>query len=334
MKIVVRIPNWIGDAILARPALDSLAAHFPDAEIAVAAAGWVRDLFGDEGGRPRILNLNGSGSPRDMKAAEALRAERFDLGILFTNSFGSALQFRKAGIPARWGYGRDGRGFLLTRAVRPPDPQAEPRHQVHYYLDLLGRLGIPAIAPSLRLGLSAAEREEAQRRLRELGAGDGRPLVVFNPGASYGPAKRWPAERFAVLAEHLRRARGARIVLTGSAGESAVTAEIASRMDEPPIDLAGRTTLRGLLGIIGEASLFVTNDSGPMHMANALRVPVVAIFGPTEPRATGPFHFPATVLRKDAPCGPCLYRTCPFDHRCMLAITAEEAFEACLAHLG
>lgn len=334
MKIVVRIPNWIGDAILARPALDSLAARYPEADIAIAAAGWVRDLFGGEGGRFRLLSLDGSGSTRDIKASAALRAERFDLGLLLTNSFGSALQLRQAGIPERWGYGRDGRGFLLTRAVKPPDPQTQPRHQVHYYLDLLKKLGLPTLPPSLRLDLSEAERDQARRRLEEMGAGDGRPLVILNPGASYGPAKRWPAERFAALAGLLVRGRRARILLTGSPAEAAVTAEVASLMDEPAIDGAGRTTLRELLGLISRAALFVSNDSGPMHMANALRVPVVAVFGPTEPRATGPFHVPSTVLHKEAPCGPCLYRVCPFDHRCLRAITAEEAYEACLAHLG
>ncbi|MDD8025256.1 MAG: lipopolysaccharide heptosyltransferase II [Acidobacteriota bacterium] len=326
MKIVVRIPNWVGDAILARPALDSLAAHFPGAEIVVAAADWVRDLFGREEGGPRVLTLDGKGS------ADALRAEAFDLGLLFTNSFGTALQFRKAGIPERWGYRRDGRGFLLTKGVKPPDSQAEPRHHIHYYLDLLNKLGLPTLEPELRFRLAPNERREAKALLRAQGAGDGRPLVVLNPGASYGPAKRWPAERFAALAGLLRR-REARIVLTGSAEEAALTAEIAAALDEPPIDLAGRTTLRSLLGIIGEAALFVTNDTGPMHLANALRVPVVAIFGPTEPRATAPFHPPATVLKKDAPCGPCLYRTCPFDHRCLRSISAEEAFQACLAYL-
>jgi heptosyltransferase-2 len=334
MKIVVRIPNWIGDAILARPALDSLAAHFPGADIAVAAGGWVRDLFGTEEGGPRVLTINGGKTRSELRtAAEVLRAEAFDLGLLFTNSFGSALQFRRAGIPERWGFRRDGRGLLLTRGVKPPDPQAEPRHQIYYYLDLLRKLGLPTIEPELRFSLSPAEKLAAKARLRELGADDGRPLVILNPGAAYGPAKRWPAERYAALAGLLVRGRNARILLTGSADESALTAEIAASLDEPPIDLAGRTTLRGLLALIGEAALFVTNDTGPMHMANALRIPVVAVFGPTEPRATAPFHAPAAVLKKDAPCGPCLYRSCPFDHRCMTAITAEEAYRAGLAFL-
>lgn len=332
MKIVVRIPNWIGDAILARPALDSLAARYPEAEIVIAAGEWVRDLFGSE---YHVLTIDGGKTRRGLgSAAEVLRAEAFDIGILFTNSFGSALLLRKAGIRERWGYRRDGRSFLLTRGVKPPDPQAEPRHHVHYYLDLVRELGIPPVNPVLRFVLTPAERAEAKARLRELGAEQGRPLVILNPGASYGSAKRWPAERFAALAGRLRRSVNARFVLTGSAEEAPLTAEIAASLEEPAIDLAGRTTLRGLLGIMAEAALFVTNDTGPMHMANALRVPVVAVFGPTEPRATAPFHTPSVVLKKDAPCGPCLYRDCPFDHRCMRAITAEEAAAACLTFFG
>lgn len=334
MKIVVRFPNWVGDAILARPALDSLAARYPEAEIVIAAGEWVRDLFGAEPGGFRVLAIDGGRTRRGLAAAaEALRAEAFDIGLLFTNSFGSALLLRKAGIPERWGYRRDGRSVLLTRGVKPPDPQAEPRHHVHYYLDLVQALGFPPVDPVLKLTPTPAERAEAKARLREQGAEEGRPLVILNPGAAFGPAKRWPAERFAALAGRLRHAAGARIVLTGSAEEAPLTAEIAAGLEEPPIDLAGRTTLRGLLGIMAEASLFVTNDTGPMHMANALRVPVVAVFGPTEPRATAPFHPPSVVLKKDAPCGPCLYRTCPFDHRCLKAITAEEALTAGLAFL-
>ena len=157
MKIVVRIPNWIGDAILARPALDSLAAHFPGADIAVAAGGWVRDLFGAEEGGPRVLTLNGGQNRSELRtAAEVLRAEAFDLGLLFTNSFGSALQFRKAGIPERWGYRRDGRGFPADprrQAARSPG-RAPP--SALYYLDLLAKLGLPTLEPELRFRLSPA----------------------------------------------------------------------------------------------------------------------------------------------------------------------------------
>jgi heptosyltransferase-2 len=161
-----------------------------------------------------------------------------------------------------------------------------------------------------------------------------RLLAVFNPGASYGPAKRWPADRFAALADRLAAERNAQVILTGAAGEADIAAAVAAAMKTKPINLAGRTTLRRLLAVIAEAALFVTNDTGPMHMANALRVPIVAVFGPTEPVATAPFHQPARVLKKEAPCWPCLYRQCPFDHRCMTAITPDEAFAACAETLG
>jgi heptosyltransferase-2 len=335
VKIVVRAPNWVGDAILALPAVDSLAAHFPGAEITIAAADWVREIFAPEPGRRAVLALPPVKSLSGLNAAAGLlRDGGFDLAVLLTNSLGSALPFAKARIPERWGYRRDGRGPLLTRAVKPPDPQAEPRHHLYYYLDLLTGLGLATVAPDLRLRVPDEERAAARAALAAEGLEAGRRLAVFNPGASYGPAKRWPAERFAALADRLAAEKGVRVVLTGAANEAGIVAEVAAAMKTRPLNLAGRTTLRRLLAVIAEAALFVSNDTGPMHMANALRVPVVAVFGPTEPRATAPFHPPAWVLKKDAPCGPCLYRKCPFDHRCMTAIGPDEAFAACAEALG
>ncbi len=330
MKIVVRAPNWVGDAILALPAVDSLAAHFPDAEITIAAGDWVREIFVPESGRRAVLALPAAKSLSGLKAAaEILREQKFDLAVLLTNSFGSTLPFYRARVPERWGYRRDGRGPLLTRGVKPPDPQAEPRHHLYYYLELLSRLGIETVSPDLRLRVPDDEREAARAALKSEGLDPHRRLAVFNPGASYGPAKRWPAERFAALADRLAGEKNVQVVLTGAAGEADIAAAVAAAMKTRPVNLAGRTTLRRLLAVIVEAAVFVTNDTGPMHMANALRVPIVAVFGPTEPKATAPFHPPAWVLKKDAPCWPCLYRKCPFDHRCMTAITPDEAFAAC-----
>jgi heptosyltransferase-2 len=335
VKIVVRAPNWVGDAILALPAVDSLAAHFPGAEITIAAPDWVREIFAPENGRRAVLSLPLARSLSGLKtSAETLRREKFDLAVLLTNSFGSALPFYRARIPERWGYRRDGRGPLLTRSVKPPDPQAEPRHHLYYYLELLSRLGIETVTPDLRLRVPDDERAAARAALASEGVDRSKPLAVFNPGASYGPAKRWPADRFAALADRLAAEKNVQVVLTGAAGEADIAAAVAAAMKTNPVSLAGRTTLRRLLAVIAEAALFVTNDTGPMHMANALRVPIVAVFGPTEPKATAPFHPPAIVLKKDAPCWPCLYRKCPFDHRCMTSITADEAFAACAEALG
>lgn len=335
MKIVVRAPNWVGDAILALPAVGSLRAAFPDADLTLAAGDWVRDIFIPEDERTHVLSLNGAKSPKALRAdAEALREGSFDLGILFTNSFGSALPFYKARIPERWGYQRDGRGFLLTKSAAPPDPQAAPRHHVYYYLELLEKLGIKTIAPDLRLRVPDEERAAARSWLAGLGFDPRQPLVILNPGSSYGPSKRWPPARFAALGRLLQGRQKVQVAVTGSPDEAGMAAEIAAGMDKPPFDLVGKTSLLRLLAVIEQAAVFVTNDTGPMHMANALRIPVVAVFGPTEPLATAPFHPPSTVLKKDVPCWPCLYRECPFDHRCLTSITAEDAFAACAAYLG
>jgi heptosyltransferase-2 len=164
--------------------------------------------------------------------------------------------------------------------------------------------------------------------MAEAGRDACRPLVVLNPGAAYGPAKRWPAERFAALAHLFQARKNAEILLVGAAGETDIAASIASGLERKPLDFTGKTSLRQLMGLISLGRVFVTNDTGPMHIAGALGVPVVAIFGPTDPKATGPSRKPSVVLKKDAPCWPCTYRFCPYDHRCMTGIGPEEVFSA------
>jgi heptosyltransferase-2 len=334
MKIVVRIPNWIGDVLFALPALDSLKAAYPDAEIWLAADAWVEDLFAEGEFAGRIIPLPSLRRSRSLRAAaKALKARRFDAGLLLTNSFSSALLFAAAQIPERWGYRRDGRGPLLTRSVAPKAEDA-PSHMVQYYLRLLEGLGLKTLPPEIKLSVSAEAEERARAALAELGANPKRPLAILNPGAAYGPAKRWPASRFAEVGRLLQDRKNTGLVLTGAPGDAAAAAEIAAALSEKPINLVGKTTLRELLGIIGRAAVFVTNDTGPMHMANALRVPVVGIFGPTDPRVTAPFHPPATVIKKeDIPCWPCSNKECPFDHRCMLRISSPEVFEAAAGYL-
>jgi heptosyltransferase-2 len=153
-------------------------------------------------------------------------------------------------------------------------------------------------------------------------------LVILSPGASYGPAKRWPACRFAELAGLVQKRKGAEILIIGSADETEVAESISSSMEKKPAILTGQTSLPRLLGLISQAALFISNDSGPMHMANALRVPVVGIFGPTDPEVTGPFEQPSRFVKKEVPCWPCAYRKCPYDRRCMMNISAEDVFRA------
>ena len=331
MKILVRVPNWIGDCVLAQPAIETIAANFPGAELWLSAAEWVKDIFSADSRIAGILPLLPKNDVRGTReAARNLKARGFETGILLTNSFGSALLFSLARIPRRWGYAADGRRLLLTKAVRNNNRDT-PRHQVHYYLDLLSGLGLRPHPPALRLAVPEEKKDQARRLLEEMGAHPQQPLLVLSPGAAYGPAKRWPASRFAELASLFQKRKGAAVVLIGSAAESDLATEISSALDPKPLDLTGRTTLPQLMAIVSRAHLFISNDSGPMHLANALRVPVVGIFGPTNPAVTGPFEQPSAVVKTDVPCWPCSYRQCPYDHRCMTRIEPEEVYGAAQA---
>ena len=328
MKLVVRMPNWIGDAVMALPVLGSLAASGPDIEVWAAGEPWVADLLSPELGVRGVLTLPRTRGFREFKAAAAaLKAHRFDAVLLLTNSFGSALPFRLAGIPGRWGYSRDARGPLLTRRVRVKET-IEPRHQRDYYLDLLAGLGFAAAFSGSGLKVTPEERAAAERMLDDAGRDRSRPLVILNPGAAYGPAKRWPADRFAALGRLFQSRANAEVLIVGSSGDRAIADAVAAGLERPALNFAGRTSLRELAALISLGRLFVTNDTGPMHIADALATPILAVFGPTDHVATGPGRARSAIMKKDVPCGPCLYRKCPYDHRCMTGIGPEEAFEA------
>jgi len=329
MKIIVRAPNWIGDAIMSLPVISDLHQNFPKAEIWIAATGWVKDLYLGYDYIKDIVSVPAKQGARDLKlTAERIKEQNFDIGLLLTNSYVSARLFHMARIPERWGYNRDGRYFLLTKKI-PAHKIDGKRHHVHYYLDLISRLGLKVNKPKLRLPLKKSELHNAKILLRSAGIALDNPIVMLNPGAFYGEAKQWPPSRFAVLAQMLHEKTNADIAIVGSPDERSLAEEISSQLHRKPALLTGKTSLRQLASIIQLASLFVSNDSGPMHLANALKTPVVAIFGPTDPRITGPFQAPSAIVRKEAPCWPCLYRKCPYDHRCMLSIQPNDVFEAC-----
>jgi len=328
-KIVIRAPNWIGDSILALPAMADLKRNFPESEIWVAANEWVSDLFRMEEYFEGIVPLPEQNSLKNFNlSSRKLREFDFDLGILLTNSFGSALLFYLARIPQRWGYNRDSRGFLLTRGA-PVQNRANRSHQVHYYLDLLSGLGLKNYATELNLSLDQRKLAEIKEWLESLNIDTKKPLVIINPGSFYGPAKRWPASKYSDLASLLQEKNNAQILIIGSETEIPLAEHIATDMRVKPFILAGQTSLAQLAAVISFSNIFISNDSGPMHLANALKIPVIAIFGPTEPLRTGPYQDPYIVFHKGAACWPCSYRECPFDHRCMMSITAQEVFEAC-----
>jgi lipopolysaccharide heptosyltransferase II len=329
MKIVVRTPNWIGDVLFSLPAVESLRANFPDAEVHLAGPEWLRDLLAGTPWAGGILPLPPSGGHRSRKAAvDRFRSQHFDAGLLLTNSWASAWLLAAAKIPERWGYARDARGTLLTKRVRPPKTAPAP-HMVYYYLHLLEGLGLRTLPPEIKLAVGDGERAAARRKLASRGVDPNKKISLLAPGAAYGPAKRWPGPKFAELARLLHDFASAEVVIVGTADDGAFLKDVPGSASDAAVSLAGDTTLRELLAVMSLASVVISNDSGPMHMANALRVPVVGIFGPTDPRVTAPFHPPSTVVKKDGiACWPCLYRTCPVDHRCMTGIAASDVFDA------
>lgn len=314
----MRATNWIGDAVMSLPALRAIREIFAHAHIVVLAKPWVGDLYARETAIDGVIPY--SGSRREIAAR--LRAQRFDAAILLQNAFDAALVTWMAGIPVRIGYRRDARGPLLTHAIPVPEPGDLPRHERFYYLELLRRAGLMERFPNsdaIRLDGVHEARAEGRRRLEELGVAG--PVVGISPGAAFGSAKRWPAVRFMEVA----RAFPA-VALFGSAGERELCEEIAANVPGA-LNLAGRTTLREFIDLTAACRLFVTNDSGAMHLASALAVPTVTIFGATDDTTTGPTGPLARIVREHAECAPCLLRECPIDHRCMTRVTPERVIQ-------
>lgn len=317
-RIVIRMPNWLGDAVMAIPAAAAVRAAYPSAHLAIAAIPAVAPMFAE----------HTAVAPQQIvvvdKATElaALRREVFDTILLMPNSFRSAWVAKRSGIPNRWGYSAGVRGPFLTRAVaRPP----RDVHQSEYYGHLVRGFGIDVGAAAPSIEAVPATRARAAKRLENLG----RPLVGFAPGAAYGHAKRWPPERVAEVVTKLVRGRGAACVLVGAASDREAGRAVESSL--PPgvgvLNLIGRTDLRLLIGILAHCDAFVSNDSGGMHLAAAAGISVTAIFGPTNERATAPIGNHDVIL-SPVFCRPCMLRECPIDHRCMRRISAEEVLRS------
>jgi heptosyltransferase-2 len=333
-KILVRGTNWIGDAVMTLPAIRAIRHYCPDAHISLLVKPWVAEIFRGNRDIDEIILYEEEYSriKGKLRLAWMLRQKRFDAAILLQNAFDAALITWLAGIPERVGYNRDMRGPLLTVAV-PVNHSPRKKHQVYYYLNLIRSAGIGAEDTFPYLSLNDQEREDARRLLLSSPVSDVTSHTIgINPGAAYGPAKRWPAERFALLTDMIIRELQGQVILFGGPAEVPVADEITALVRQDTshiINLAGKTTIRELAALISECDAFVTNDSGPMHMASALLTPMVAIFGSTDVKSTGPVGEGHRVITKNLPCSPCLKRECPEGHlRCMTAITSEEVFSS------
>ncbi|MBI4476519.1 MAG: lipopolysaccharide heptosyltransferase II, partial [Acidobacteria bacterium] len=333
MRLLVVAPNWLGDAVMAIPVVHELRRHDAAAEIVVAARPHVASIFEHVDGVNRVIATPDRAWRNGDRRGEIeqLREVRADVALLLPNSFRSAWTVWKADVPERWGYRRDLRGRLLTKAVDPP---RKGLHQAEYYLELLRRLGWPAGSPHPVLHVGEAMREQGRELLRAAGWDTVMPLVGIAPGAAYGSAKRWPLGHVARLVELLHNQTSAIGVLFASPQETEIVAAIERELrgTRRAVNLAGRTDLRQLMAAASWCRTFVSNDSGAMHIASALGLPVIAVFGPTREYETGPLSAGAgapgsVVLTNPVWCRPCMLRACPIDHRCMTGITPERVLE-------
>ena len=339
-RLLIRGTNWVGDSVMAIPALREVRQLLPRAHITLLVLPWVGDIYQ---GSPWVdavwlYDREGrhAGTAGRLRLVRELARGGFDAALLLQNAFEAALLTRLARIPLRAGYRRDGRGWLLTHAVSI-DPRLKARHQTCYYLDLVERLAgrtrsldTPSPPPhrtTPELPLPPEARAQARRQLKEEGIRFKGKVIGVHPGAAFGSAKRWIGDRYAQVLDRLILTQGTEAILFGSRQERPIAESICRHMSSRPLVLSGRTRLSELIAMIACCDLFITNDSGPMHLAAALGIPTLALFGSTDQVATGPLGPAAVVLNKNVECSPCLLRECPIDHRCMTRITVEEVFQ-------
>lgn len=357
-RVLIRGVNWLGDAVMTTPALGRLREKFPGARITILTPDKMRELWP---GHPAV-NETIPFSPDEnvFAVAKKLRDEKFDLAVVFPNSPRSALELWLAKIPGRVGYARPWRNFFLTRTVAPRDDSVKMRkksaaeikrlianaspsainpfhplsHQIHDYLHLVAALGAnpEPLAPQLFVARQEIEAVKKKFGIEQMT----QPIFGLNPGAEYGPAKRWPAEKFIAAAREISKRTNCCWLIFGGQNDAVIAGEIARQLSVPNLrlhDLAGKTSLRELMALLAGCRLLLTNDTGPMHVAAALGTPVVVPFGSTSPALTGPGLPGDTrhrLIKPTAPCSPCFLRECPVDFRCMNGISVERIVAAVL----
>ncbi len=323
------MPNWVGDLVMATPVLTDLRNHYPEAHITAMCRAPYGDLLKEDPDIDELFCFSKASSfgrrLETRSIIEKLRKGKYDLGILLTHSLSSAWWFWQGKVKKRIGYVGNGRGILLSRSV--PVPQTiHKQHLVLTYKMLLTELGIPLSTTAPRLQLAEKEVDLARTLLEQHGVTESSLIVGINPGATYGSAKCWLPERFRQVTERLLEKEDLYIVYFGDQGAASLVKEICQGLPPRVVNLAGLTSMRELAALISLSDVLLTNDSGPMHIADALQTPVVALFGSTDEVVTGPYR-QGVVIHKHVECSPCYQRTCPIDFRCMKSIETDEVME-------
>ena len=334
-NIIVRMPNWLGDAVMATPVITDLRNQWPKATITAMCQAGVATLLR---GNPHLNEIFSFSKPNEFLHRQQrrnliarLRQGKYDLGILLPNSFSSAWWFWRGGVRTRVGFASDGRSFLMTHAPAFP-PERGQEHLVRTYKRLLEPLGIPASNTPPRLYVTESERSAAKAIFRQHQIPEGASIVGINPGAAFGSAKCWLPERFREVIAHLATRPNTYVVCFADAAGADLVHGICQGMPSQVIDLAAATSLRELIALIEQCTVFLTNDSGPMHIAAALKTPLVALFGSTNDIATGPYGH-GEIIHKHVECSPCYRRICPIDFRCMTRITSDEVYATLMHYL-
>jgi len=329
------MPNWLGDAVMATPILKDVREKWPEASITVMCQGGVGSLLI---GNPYLNEIFTFTRPNEFlrrqekrDLIERLRQGKYDLGILLPNSFSSAWWLWRGHVKERIGFAADWRRFLLSKALPFPKERGE-EHLVTTYKRLLEPLGISISESNPELFVTQEERAAALQLLEQHHVPKAGTVIGINPGAAYGSAKCWLPDRFRKVIEKLLEDPNIYVICFGDQAGASLVHEICEGFSQRVINLAGITSLRELLALIQRCNVFLTNDSGPMHIAAALKTPLVALFGSTNEIATGPYKH-GKVIHKHVSCSPCYKRTCPIDFRCMKRIEADEVYEAIIRQL-
>jgi len=327
-KILIRGTNWIGDAILTLPAVAAIRATYPLAHIAVLVKPWVADIYElfsavDE----IIIYENKFDTPAGVfRLARMLKGKKFNAAILLQNAIEAAIIAFAARIPLRAGYDSDARGFLLTHRVHRTE-EIRKVHQIDYYLEMVKALGCVSVDREMHLE-TKIRLLDAQDILRKFIPETKKAIIGIAPGATYGPAKRWFPDRFAAMMDKLDEEFSTQGIILGGKSDWEVAQEVQKLARTKLINLAGETTLREAIYLISQCRLFISNDSGLMHIAGALNILTIALFGSTNPATTAPAGNKSTIVRREVSCSPCLKETCPTDFRCMRLISVEDVFKA------
>lgn len=335
MKIVIRSTNWIGDAVMTIPAMRQLRLIFPNAHILLHTRSWAKGIFQDADFIDDILAFEeGFNSLQTMsEQARVWRENKFDLAVLFTNSFQTALLSKLGRAKKRFGYRNEGRSFLLTDPIEKPEWKND-KHEVFYYLNLVGEIESDyrgsrrsaSVTPDISLNVSSQRRLEAKEILATAGLDVSKKTIALGVGSTNSLAKRWGTTNYAKLSEIIKSELDANVILIGSKDEIEVSAKVVAQSNSEPVVLTGKTSLAEVTAILAEVDMLISNDMGLAHVSAAVGTKTLTIFGPTNPSTTRPWNS-EIIVREDVECAPCMLRDCPIDHRCMTWITPQSVFE-------